>query len=750
VNSPALSPENSSGFPEKLIQSNYSLKLWLIIAWTGFLILPWYAAYDGFWSFIWLTEGYPTFDEYSPGILQITMHQRWWLWPVALALLIPLPALIWPRTDPRHVAALLLGGGFGFSYMLIQGFVLGLHGWGWVFLGDLFGPTTLTQFGMGYGALLVASGFLFLFTQGLAARGAIKGDVFVSGSIGLTVTLVTAFVFFPVGRILINALQDDEGNYVFSLFLEKITSHNIWGLACLSSELSCGVAWNSLWMGVLVGTATTVLGLAFALLVTRTGIQAKGFVRTVSLLPIITPPFVIGLALILLLGRAGAVNAFLEWAFGIPPSRWLYGLTGILIAQILAFTPIAFLVLVGVVEGVSPSMEEAAQTLRASPWQTFWTVSFPLMRPGIANAFLLGFIESLADFGNPLVLGGQYEVLSTQIFFAIVGAQGDPGMAAVLAVVLLLFTLSAFYAQRRWLGKKSYATITGKGDAGVHVRLPRRVAWGAYLTAMPFVVMSLIVYGMILFGGFVETWGYKHNFTLKHYIAEFSLYWSEEYGLIWEGAAWNSFWTTLQISAISAPLTAGLGLLIAYILVRQRFWGKDIFEFLTMLSFAVPGTVIGVGYILAFNVPPIEITGTGVILVVCFIFRNMPTGIRAGIAAMSQLDPSLDEASLTLGARSFTTLRRILLPLLRPALMAALVFGFVRAMTAISAVIFLVSADYDMATSYILGRVEFGDYGLAIAYSSVLIIVMLCAIALIQFAVGKRELGRRETEALTI
>ena len=476
MNSPALSPENSSGSPEKLIQSNYSLKLWLIIAWTGFLILPWYAAYDGFWSFIWLTEGYPTFDEYSPGILQITMHQRWWLWPVALALLIPLPALIWPRTDPRHVAALLLGGGFGFSYMLIQGFVLSLHGWGWVFLGDLFGPTTLTQFGMGYGALLVASGFLFLFTQGLAARGAIKGDVFVSGSIGLTVTMVTVFVFFPVGRILINVLQDDEGNYVFSLFLEKITSHNIWGLSCLSSELSCGVAWNSLWMGVLVGTATTVLGLAFALLVTRTGIQAKGFVRTVSLLPIITPPFVIGLALILLLGRAGAVNAFLEWAFGIPPSRWLYGLTGILIAQILAFTPIAFLVLVGVVEGVSPSMEEAAQTLRASPWQTFWTVSFPLMRPGIANAFLLGFIESLADFGNPLVLGGQYEVLSTQIFFAIVGAQGDPGMAAVLAIVLLLFTLSAFYAQRRWLGKKSYATITGKGDSGVHVRLPKRVA----------------------------------------------------------------------------------------------------------------------------------------------------------------------------------------------------------------------------------------------------------------------------------
>ena len=750
MNSPILSPEAYQGFVGNIIKSSYSLKLWLVIAWVGFIILPWYAAYDGFWSFIWITDGYPTFDEYSPGILQITMHQRWWLWPVALSLLVPFPALFLPRTDPRHVAVLLVGGGFGFAYMLAQGFILGLHGWGWIFLGDIFGPTTQTQMGLGYGALLVCAGFLFLFTQGLAARGAIKGDVFVSGTIGLSITMVTAFVFYPVGKILINAVKNDEGDYAFSLFLEKISSHNIWSLACLNSDFSCGVAWNSLWMAVLVGLATTVLGLTFALLVTRTGMQAKGLVRTVSLLPIITPPFVIGLALILLFGRAGAVNSFLEWAFDIEPTRWIYGLTGILVAQILAFTPIAFLVLIGVVEGVSPSMEEAAQTLHASPWQTFWTVSLPLMRPGLANAFLLGFIESLADFGNPLVLGGQYEVLSTQIFFAIAGAQGDLGMAAVLAIVLLLFTLSAFYAQRRWLGKKSYATVTGKGDSGKHAQLPKRVTWGAYLAATPFISLSLVVYGMILFGGFVETWGHKHNFTFKHYIDEFSINWSEQHGIIWDGAAWNSFWTTLQISAISAPLTAGLGLLTAYILVRQKFWGKDVFEFLTMLSFAVPGTVIGVGYILAFNVPPIEMTGTGVILVVCFIFRNMPTGIRAGIAAMSQLDPSLDEASLTLGARSFTTLRRVLLPLLRPAIIAALVFSFVRAMTAISAVIFLVSADYDMATSYILGRVEFGDYGLAIAYSSVLILVMLCAIALIQFTVGKRELGRREKEALTI
>jgi iron(III) transport system permease protein len=162
-----------------------------------------------------------------------------------------------------------------------------------------------------------------------------------------------------------------------------------------------------------------------------------------------------------------------------------------------------------------------------------------------------------------------------------------------------------------------------------------------------------------------------------------------------------------------------------------------------MLSFAIPGTVIGVSYILAFNVPPIELTGTGVILVICFIFRNMPVGVRAGIASMAQLDKSLDEASLTLGASSFTTVRRVILPLLRPAIVAALAYSFVRAMTAISAVIFLVSANYNMATAYIIGRVENGDYGLAIAYSSVLILVMLLAITLVQLSIGEVRLRRR-------
>ena len=364
------------------------------------------------------------------------------------------------------------------------------------------------------------------------------------------------------------------------------------------------------------------------------------------------------------------------------------------------------------------------------------------MRPGLANAFLIGFIESMADFGNPLVLSGNFDVLSTEIFFAIVGAQYDQAQAAVLAIVLLLFTLSAFYAQRFWLGKKSYTTVAGKGDSGVHPPLPRPFTIAIGSAAAFWITLTIIVYTTIFYASFVKLWGVDYSLTFDHYLQAFAVGWNE-FGLHWKGSAWGSFFTTIWIALVSALPTALIGLLTAYLLVRQRFAGKEAFEFGTMLSFAIPGTVIGVSYVIAFNVPPIEITGTAIILIISFIFRNMPVGVRAGVASMSQLDKSLDESSLTLGANSFQTFVHVILPLLRPAILAALVYSFVRAMTAISAVIFLVSARYDLSTSYIVGRVENNEYGIAIAYSTALIFVMLAVISMMQLAVGRRDIGRR-------
>jgi len=720
---------------------NRTVTVWLVVGWAGFLILPWYAIEDGFWGLSWILDGYPLDPDYGPAWVQILWGNKPWLAPIALFLLLPLAALGKTKSSPLFVYPLLAAGLGGLGYLLLQAFSIGISGWEFAFLGKLFGALDNRQFGLGYGALLSTAALLFFLTQAIAARGAVKGDFFVVSSIGLVIAIVTAFIFFPVLQILSSALRDDQGVYSLAVFVSKLTSSKIWGLGCLRSRVSCGVAWNSLFLALVVGLSTTVLGLAFALVAARSGFKYRKILRALTVLPIITPPFVIGLAIILLFGLSGLVTQAVSEFFTLEPTRWIYGLPGIWLAQALAFAPIAFLIIIGVVEGISPSLEEAAKTLRANDWQTFTTISLPLIRPGLANAFLIGFIESMADFGNPLVLGGNYDVLSTDIFFAIVGAQNDQGMAAVLAIVLLFFTLSAFLLQRRWLGRKSYTTVTGKGDSGISAPLPVVVKWGASTIVLLWTGFTLTVYTMILVGGFVETWGLDNHFTLKHYITAFGVQWGES-GIQWVGSAWDSFWTTIMISSIAAPLTAAIGLLTAYLLVRQEFSGKPLFEFGTMLSFAIPGTVIGVSYILAFNVPPLELTGTGVILVLCFIFRNMPVGVRAGVAAMSQLDKSLDEASLTLGANSWYTLRKVVLPLLKPAILAALVYSFVRAMTAISAVIFLVSAEYDMATSYIIGRVENNDYGLAIAYSGVLIVVMLVAILLFQWLVGVSKVNR--------
>jgi iron(III) transport system permease protein len=701
--------------------------------------LPWHLAGGDSW-FGWLI-GYPNAGPRA-ALGLVLSGSAGWLLPIALPLLLATLPLVNVTMRRRSSRILVVAGILGLAFVALQGFAVGINGWGWSFLADWFGGPGPKQSGMGVGATLTSAAFLMLLCQGLAGRGWCRGDAFIVSSIGSVVALTVIFVFFPVTTILTSALRDEAGGAAVGQFVSKFFDRSVWGLDCVTSGLRCGVAWNTLFLAILVGFGSTALGLAFALVATRTAFRFKGVLRILTVLPIITPPFVIGLALILLFGRSGSFTALLDNLFGIPPSRWIYGLPGILIAQLLAFTPIAFLVLIGVVQGISPSLEEAAQTLRARRWTVFSTVSLPLMRPGLANAFLLGFVESMADFGNPLVLGGNFEVLSTKIFFAVVGASHDQSRAAVLSIVLLGFTLAAFYAQYAWLGQRVYTTVTGKGDSGIPIALPRRAAWLAYGTALPWAFFTFVVYVMILIGGFVRAMGRDYTPTLLHYRTGFSVEMTE-FGLFFSGSAWNSFFATIKIAAMAAPLTAAVGLLTAYLLTRQQFAGRRTFEFATMLSFAIPGTVVGVSYILAFNVPPIEITGTAFVLIMCFVFRNMPVGVRAGIATLSQIDKSLDEASLTLGARAAVTMRRVIVPLLRPAIVASLVYSFVRAMTAVSAVIFLVTAEWNMATTYIVGRVEAGEFGLAIAYSSVLIAVMLIAILMIQALVGERRLGRR-------
>jgi iron(III) transport system permease protein len=631
-----------------------------------------------------------------------------------------------PLTRLPH-ALLAAATGAGVAGLLGHGFWSGVGG---------------TPFGAWQYAALLA--LTVVFARALARCGAFVGDMTVSSIVVTVAALLGLFVFFPVGKSLVAAFLDKSGAFAPALAVERLLASDIWGTGCLDgSGTHCGVAINSVMLATIVGFGTTLIGLILALAAQRGGQRFSGLYRVMAVLPIVTPPFVIALALVVLFGRTGLITSWLNTLFDVPRTRWIYGLTGVTLAQLLTFTPIAFMILHGALAAVSPSLEEAAQTLRASRARVFRTITWPLLRPALANSFLLAFVESLADFGNPVVLAGNYEVLSTKIFFAVAGAQHEPGRAAALATVLLIFTLVAFWLQQRWLGKASYVSVSGKGDSGLPARLPDGLRRGCVGFSMAWIVFTLACYAVILAGGFVKDIG-RGDMTpvLSHFAEGFAIELRNGWP-VFVGSAWDSFLTTVEVAAIAAPLTAVIGLLSAYVITRQQFAGRRTFEFLTMVSFAVPGTVIGVAYIVAFNVPPIELTGGLAILIVCFVFRNMPVGVRAGIAALAQIDKSLDEASSTLRASTWRTLTQVVLPLLKPAIVATLIFSFTHAMTAVSAVIFLATAKYNLATVYIIGRVEAGEYPLAIAYSTVLIVFMLTVLLLVQRFTGSVKIGRR-------
>ena len=677
-----------------------------------------------------------------------------WVWLVLVAALAAVVISILPiRTDLKG-ELLTLSGALGL-----------LSGVGWL-------VATETPFGMG--ALVSLVMLITVMGFGLSASGRIQSDAFVASSILFVSLFIILFILYPLFAVLQNAVIVD-GVFTFErvrqtlssprflLFENTFTERSESGLTFIFAGIgaAAGLAlslfrrWSiprlitslliatvvgfliglmlfargalptSLLLATVVGAVVTVLGLAFAILGQRSRFTAvRRSLGALSLLPIITPPFVLAFAMIFLFGRQGMITNRL---LGLSTND-LFGIIGVAGAQILAFTPVAYLVIRGSVASLDPSLEEASQTLGANRWTLFRTITWPLLRPALANAFLLTMIESFADFGNPLILGGDRFYLATEVFSAF-AARFDQNEAAVLGVVLLIIVLIIFSLQRLWLGGGSFVTVTGKPSSGSFSPLPRVLEAILITLFSIWTVLVLALYGSIVFGSFVKLWGINNTLTLQHY-RDFMQ------------AGWPVFLYTARVAAVSAVPAGILGFLIAYLVVRQKFWGRTFVEFGSMLSFAIPGTVMGVAYILAFNTGPWLLTASSVIIVIAFVFRNMPVAIRGGVAGLAQIDPSLEEASTTLRASSSTTLRRILVPLLIVPLIGGLIFAFVRAMTAVSQVIFLVSSGNMLATVLLLGWVEQGQLGRAAAMATILIVTMLSVILLLMlFTRGRGAQG---------
>ncbi|PUA39541.1 ABC transporter permease [Paenibacillus elgii] len=530
----------------------------------------------------------------------------------------------------------------------------------------------------------------------------------------LVMACLAVFIVYPLYQILKSSFINPDGAVSLSAYVGVLSGGQLF------EALK-----NSLLLAVIVSILSTAIAYMFAYTFAYVKVPFKKLFNAVAILPVISPPFVISLSAILLFGKQGFVSKHL---LGLENAN-IYGFKGLVLVQTLTYFPVAFLVLAGLLRSISPSLEEASMNMGAGRLRTFLNVTLPLTMPGIANAFLLVFVQSLADFGNPMTLGGNYTTVAREIYLQAVGSY-DIQAGAALAMVLMSITFLIYALQKFWIGKKSYVTVTGKPAHGRRLIEKGATRQALFVLCMLMSVIVIAFYLLVPIGSFIKLWGINNSFTWDHYKYVFSL-------------GQKSMKDTLLLSIIATPIAGLLGMIIAFLVVRKQFIGKKALESVSMLSIAIPGTVIGISYILAFNQAPLALTGTALIIIVAFVVRAIPVGIRSGIASLQQIDPSIEEAATNLGAGQARNFFTVVLPLIKPAFYSGLVYGFVKSMTAMSAVIFLISAKYNLITASILTQVESGRIGVASAYCTILIAIMIAALLLLnlllRFVGGSKE-----------
>ena len=517
--------------------------------------------------------------------------------------------------------------------------------------------------------------------------------------------LLALFVVYPLAMLLGRVVYD-QGQF------------SLTGLvSILADRHQLRAFWNSLLLASLVGLVGTVVGFLFAFTAARGRLPRwlLGVMDASVLLPLVSPPFTTAIAMIFSFGPRGLITHDLLGLKGVT----VYGLTSTMFSEVITYFPIAYLTLRPILAGIDSNIEGMALSLGASRWRVFRTVTLPLSIPGLANAFLLLFAASLADFATPLILAGnQFPVLPTQAFLQITGMFDLRGGAA-LSFVLLVPALAVFLLQRYWVSRRFYVTVTGKGAGVAPFDSVSPGVRNALLAVCALIALSIAYfYVLLLYASLVMALGANHAFTLQHYRVIFT-----------EGM--KAIRDTLVIAGFAMPLGGLYGILLGYLVTKKQFIGRRSMELASMVNYALPGTIVGIAYLIAFNDPPIELTGTALIIVACYIFRYGPTGIRATVALLSQIDKSLEEASQGLGAGSGTTFRRITLPLILPAFFAGLGVVFIRSMTAISATIFLVSVSWTLITVKILENITELSLGPAAAFSVLVCVIVFVVIAVI-------------------
>ena len=543
----------------------------------------------------------------------------------------------------------------------------------------------------------------------------------------IVVALLGVLIIYPLARI-------------FSLSVSARGWEVMSGV--ITNKVNRGILRNTLVLGTVVGIGGTLLGFLLAYTQVRVAFKGKKLLHLLCMLPVVSPPFAVATAIITLIGRRGMISYGI---FGVQIN--IYGLWGLSLALILSFFPVAYMNFRGMLEALDPALDEASANLGGTKWQTFWRVTVPMLIPGFAAAFLLLFVEAIADLANPLVLGGDFTVLASRAYIAITG-EYDVAAGSAYSVVLLVPAILVFVVQRYWVAKKSVVSVTGKpaGQPRLITSAAGRIPLVAFSVFIGLVILT--IYAAVIGGAFVKILGVNNTFTLNNF----------KYVL--SGIGNQSIRDTTSLALVATPIAGFMGVLIAWLVVRKLKNGAWL-DFMGMLGLAVPGTVVGIGYAIAFNQPVIAggrmwfpalagggaIVGGAIAIVMVYVIRSIPTGQRGAIAALSQIDKSIDEAASSLGASSVTVFRTVTLPLIRPALLSGLIYAFARSMTTLSPIIFITTPRTQIMTKMILAEVDAGRFGNAFAFCTLLLLIVTSVMGLLTLLVGRNKGARQPVGA---
>jgi iron(III) transport system permease protein len=512
--------------------------------------------------------------------------------------------------------------------------------------------------------------------------------------------ILGVFLIWPVTALFIKSVQGPEG---FTLHYYK---------EFLTKSYYYRSFFNTLFLGILTTSVCIFVGFCNAYMTTRGPVFLRRALRVVSLLPIIAPPYIFALSLIILMGRSGIITKTfdLNWS--------IYGFVGCVIAQTLSFLPLAYIMIENSLSTLNPNLEDSASNLGASEQKILRSITIPLCAPGILKAALIVFVLSIAEFGNVALLSGRTPFLAPDVYIMITGAESNFNMGSVLSVFLMMPCLVIFLIQGYIIKGKGYTTIVGKPVAAE----PRSISPALLILFVPVTILAailiLITFGVVGAGAFTKIVGINNTFVWEHILSTRS-----------DSALFNS----VKISLITGFLGAVFGIILAYVIERGKFKGRSFLEFLSLSGFALPGTALAIGYILAFSKPPLHLTGTLMILVLCCVFREFVVGVEAGSSKLKQLSTEMEDASSNLGANTVTTFLRIVLPIIFPAFIYGFIYGFMRTMVTLSAVIFLATPNTYMASIFIFETGTFGELGIACATSLKLIFIVAVSLAILQF-----------------